>query len=279
MRRFIHFSLWRSLQMMELLAIFLITGAAAGLLAGLFGVGGGLIMVPALAWILPRQGFAESITMQMAIGTSLAVIAITSLSSTLAHHRRGGVLWPILARFAPGLVVGAIVGAFIADLLTGSVLKKIVGTGALLVSAQMLLNLAPKIPREKIMPGAVELISVGGIIGLLSSLIGIGGGSLTVPYMSFRGISMREAVGTAAACGVPIAWAGAAGFMLTGHNETALPAWTIGYVSLSAFAGIAVASTLTAPLGAKLAHTLHPLVLKRCFALLLTLIGLKMLLA
>lgn len=265
--------------MMELFAIFLVTGAAAGLLAGLFGVGGGLIMVPALAWILPRLGFAENITMQMAIGTSLAVIAITSLSSTLAHHRRGGVLWPVLVRFAPGLIVGAITGAFVADLLTGNALKKIVGTGALLVSTQMLLNLTPKASREHAVPATTELVGVGGIIGLLSSLIGIGGGSLTVPYMSFRGISMREAVGTAAACGVPIAWAGAAGFMVAGHNAAALPAWTIGYVSFSAFAGIAVASTAAAPLGAKLAHTLPPLLLKRLFALLLALIGLRMLTA
>ena len=264
--------------MMELLTIFLITGAAAGVLAGLFGVGGGLIMVPALAWILPRLGFAERITMQMAIGTSLAVIAITSISSTFAHNRRGGVLWPVLARFAPGLMLGAIIGAFIADQLTGNTLKKIVGTGALLVSAQMLLNRSPQTPRTSARPATIELVSMGGIIGLLSSLIGIGGGSLTVPYMSLRGINMREAVGTAAACGVPIAWAGAAGFMWAGHDQPGLPAWTIGYVSLSAFAGIALASTLTAPLGARLAHSLPPLVLKRSFAVLLTLIGLKMLL-
>lgn len=265
--------------MLELFTVFLATGAAAGLLAGLFGVGGGLIMVPALAWILPRQGFADSITMQMAIGTSLAVIAVTSISSTLAHHRRGGVLWPVLTRFAPGLIVGAIAGAFIADLLTGNTLKKIVGVGALLVSLQMLLNLKPKAAREGKLPDTAELIGAGGVIGLLSSLIGIGGGSLTVPYMSFRGIGMREAVGTAAACGVPIAWAGAAGFMIAGQHEAALPGWTIGYISLSAFAGIAIASTAAAPLGAKLAHTLPPLVLKRSFALLLALIGLKMLLS
>lgn len=265
--------------MIELFAIFLLTGAAAGLLAGLFGVGGGLIMVPALAWILPQQGFADSIVMQMAIGTSLAVIAITSLSSTLAHHRRGGVLWPVLARFAPGLIIGAIAGAFIADQLTGNTLKRIVGTGALLVAAQMLLNVTPKASREKTPPGSSELATVGGVIGLLSSLIGIGGGSLTVPYMSLRGISMREAVGTAAACGIPIAWAGAAGFMMAGHNQAALPGWTIGYVSLTAFFSIALASTATAPLGAKLAHTLSPLLLKRSFAVLLALIGLKMLLA
>lgn len=265
--------------MMDLLVIFLLTGAAAGLLAGLFGVGGGLIMVPALAWILPRQGFADSITMQMAIGTSLAVIAVTSISSTLAHHRRGGVLWPVLLRFAPGLIIGALAGAFVADLLTGNTLKRIVGIGALLVSIQMLLNLTPKAPRNIARPGTTELIGAGGIIGLLSSLIGIGGGSLTVPYMSLRGINMREAVGTAAACGVPIAWAGAAGFMMAGHGDASLPDWTIGYVSLTAFAGISVASTVIAPLGAKLAHTLPPLLLKRLFALLLALIGLRMLTA
>lgn len=265
--------------MIELFAIFLLTGAAAGVLAGLFGVGGGLIMVPALAWILPQQGFNESVVMQVAIGTSLAVIAITSVSSTLAHHRRGGVLWPVLVRFAPGLMIGAIAGAFIADLLTGNTLKKIVGGGALLISVQMLLNLTPATPRVKMIPASIELATVGGLIGLLSSLIGIGGGSLTVPYLSLRGINMREAVGTAAACGIPIAWAGAAGFMLAGHDATALPGWTIGYISLTAFLSIAVASTATAPLGARLAHHLPPLILKRLFALLLTLIGLKMLLA
>jgi uncharacterized membrane protein YfcA len=264
--------------MFELLAIFLLTGAVAGMLAGLFGVGGGLIMVPALAWILPLQGYTDSVVMQVSIGTSLAVIAITSLSSTLAHHRRGGVLWPVLARFAPGLVAGALAGAFIADQLTGHTLKTIVGTGALLVSIQMLLNLTPKVPREKIVPGSIELAAAGGAIGLLSSLIGIGGGSLTVPYMALRGITMREAVGTAAACGIPIAWAGTLGFMLTGPQQVTLPGWNIGYVSLTAFFGIAFASAATAPLGAKLAHKLPPLMLKRLFALLLALIGLKMLL-
>lgn len=265
--------------MMELFTIFLLTGAAAGLLAGLFGVGGGLIMVPALAWILPQQGFADSIVMQMAIGTSLAVIAVTSLSSTLAHHRRGGVLWPVLLRFAPGLMIGALAGAFVADQLSGHALKNIVGVGALLVSLQMLLNFTPSGTSDRGHPGTIELFGAGSVMGLLSSLIGIGGGSLTVPYMSFRGIGMRQAVGTAAACGVPIAWAGAAGFMLAGDGTASLPGWTIGHVSLTAFAGIALASAAVAPLGARLAHTLPPLLLKRLFALLLALIGLRMLTA
>ncbi len=263
---------------MEQLAIFLVTGAAAGVLAGLFGVGGGLIIVPALAWLLPRQGVDASVVMQLAIGTSLAVISATSISSTLAHHKRSGVLWPVLRKLAPGLMAGAITGGFVADALSGGTLKKIVGTGALLVSLQMWLDLKPKTPREPRPLGKMELIGAGGVIGLLAALIGIGGGSLTVPFLSLRGIGMREAVGTAAAAGMPIAWAGAIGFMIAGHGQAALPAWTLGYVSLSGFVGIASASVLTAPLGARLAHALPPKMLKRAFALMLFLIGLGMLL-
>ncbi|MES2489766.1 MAG: sulfite exporter TauE/SafE family protein [Pseudomonadota bacterium] len=263
---------------MEQLVIFLATGAVAGVLAGLFGVGGGLIIVPALAWLLPRHGVDASVVMQLAIGTSLAVISATSISSTFAHHKRSGVLWPILQRLAPGLVAGAIMGGFVADALTGNALKKIVGVGALLVALQMWLDLKPQTPRIPRPLGNIELLSAGGIIGILAALIGIGGGSLTVPYLSLRGISMREAVGTAAAAGMPIAWAGAVGFMLAGHGQAHLPTWTLGYVSLAGFVGIASASVLTAPIGARLAHTLPPKALKRAFALMLFLIGLGMLL-
>lgn len=263
---------------MEQLAIFLTTGAVAGVTAGLFGVGGGLIIVPALAWLLPRQGVDSSVVMQLAIGTSLAVISATSISSTLAHHKRSGVLWPVLRKLAPGLMIGAITGGFVADLLSGGTLKKIVGTGALLVALQMWLDLKPGTPREPKPLGHLELLSAGGVIGILAALIGIGGGSLTVPYLSLRGITMREAVGTAAAAGIPIAWAGAIGFMIAGHGQPGLPAWTLGYVSLSGFIGIAAASVLTAPIGARLAHALSPKMLKRAFALMLFLIGLGMLL-
>jgi hypothetical protein len=262
---------------MDTLLIFLATGAAAGVLAGLFGVGGGLIMVPALAMVLPTQGMPADVYMQVAIGTSLAVISVTSLSSTLAHHRHGGVQWPVFARLAPGLMIGALAGAYIAHLLTGLTLQRIVGGGALLVSVQMAFNLQPKTSKQLAPPAGTELVTAGGVIGLLSSLIGIGGGSLTVPYLSFRGLTIRQAVGTAAACGVPIAWGGAAGFIITGWGHPALPGWHLGYVSLGGFAGLAVASVLTAPLGASLAHRLPPLVLRRAFAALLFVIGLKML--
>jgi hypothetical protein len=263
---------------MDQLPIFLATGAIAGVLAGLFGVGGGLIMVPALAWVLPQQGVSSDIYMQVAIGTSLAVIGATSISSTLSHHRRGGVLWPVFVRVAPGLVGGALAGAYVAHALSGLTLQRVVGVGAVLVSIQMFMDFKPKGLTRLPAPGSIELFSAGGIIGLLSSLIGIGGGSLTVPYLSLRGVEMRQAVGTAAACGMPIAWGGAAGFVAAGWGHAGLPAWSLGYVSLGGFLGLAAASVITAPLGARLAHRLSPALLKRSFALLLVVIGLKMLL-
>jgi uncharacterized membrane protein YfcA len=261
---------------METLLIFAATGAAAGLLAGLFGVGGGLIMVPALALVLPWQGLGPDIVMQVSIGTSLAVISATSVSSMLAHHRRGGVLWPVFARFAPGLAAGAVAGAFVAHALPGLVLQRIVGTGALLVALQMTLD---RQPAQRLgLPGTPALVGAGGVIGLLSALIGIGGGSLTVPFLNWRGVDMRQAVGTSAACGVPIAWAGAAGFMLAGAGVAGRPEWSVGYVALPAFLGIALASVLAAPLGARLAHHWPPRVLKRAFAALLVVIGVSLLL-
>lgn len=260
---------------METLLIFAATGAAAGLLAGLFGVGGGLILVPALALVLPWQGVGPGVVMQVAVATSLAVISATSVSSMLAHHRRGGVLWPVFARLVPGLAAGAVAGAFVAHALPGAVLQKIVGAGALLVAAQMLLDRQPAVQAG--LPGTAALLGAGGAIGLLSALIGIGGGSLTVPFLSWRGVGMRQAVGTSAACGVPIAWAGAAGFVAAGWSVAGLPEYSFGYVALPAFAGIALASVATAPLGARLAHHLPPRQLKRAFAGLLVVIGVLLL--
>lgn len=276
---------------METLLIFAATGAAAGLLAGLFGVGGGLIMVPALALVLPWQGLGPAVVMQVAIGTSLAVISATSVSSMLAHHRRGGVLWPVFARLAPGLAVGAVAGAFVAHALPGLVLQRIVGVGAILVAIQMFLDRGKKgdahlfrgpaeswSDAEKRCASPFLLFGAGGVIGLLSALIGIGGGSLTVPFLTWRGVPIQRAVGTSAACGVPIAWAGAVGFMLAGAGVAGRPEWSVGYVALPAFAAIAVASVLTAPLGAQLAHRLPPKQLKRAFAALLLVIGVMLLL-
>jgi len=265
---------------METLLIFAATGVAAGLLAGLFGVGGGLIMVPALALVLPGLGVGPAIVMQVAVGTSLAVISATSLSSMLAHHRRQGVRWDVLLRFAPGLAAGAVAGAFAAHALPGLVLQRIVGAGAILVALQMFLAGPEKGDAHDLKRDASPLLlfGAGSVIGLLSALIGIGGGSLTVPFLTWRGVPIRQAVGTAAACGVPIAWAGAAGFIAAGWNVAGRPEPSLGYVVLPAFAAIALASVVTAPLGARLAHRLPPQLLKRAFATLLLAIGVSLLL-
>ncbi|MGH8453514.1 MAG: sulfite exporter TauE/SafE family protein [Nevskiales bacterium] len=262
--------------MLTTILIYLVTGLVAGLMAGLFGVGGGMIMVPALALVLAAQGVAVGITMQVAIATSLAVISATSISSMHRHHQLNGVLWPVFRAMAPGLAVGALAGAFVADVLPSRTLAQIVGVGALLTALQMWLDLKPKAHTP--LPGNGGLAAAGGVIGLLSSLIGIGGGSLTVPFLSGCSVPIRHAVGTAAACGVPIAWAGALGFMIAGLGEPGRTAWSVGYVDLAGFAGIALASVPAARLGATLAHRLSPRMLKRSFAVLLTLIGIQMLL-
>jgi len=265
---------------MEALLISAITGAAAGVLAGLFGVGGGLIMVPALAFLLPEQGLPADITMQVAVATSLAVIAVTSLSSTRAHHRRGGVRWDVLRGLAPGLAIGALFGAFVAHGLKSRSLEICVGVGALAVAAQMLLARANQATAASAAAAIkpAELLGAGAGIGLLSSLVGIGGGSLTVPYLNWRRLPMVQAVGTAAAGGIPIAWAGAIGFALAGSAHTVLAKGQIGYISGSNFIGLAVFSVLTAPLGAKLAHGLPQQRLKQAFAVLLAVVGTAMLL-
>lgn len=259
------------------LLLYLLLGAFAGVMAGLLGVGGGLIIVPVLAWIFRGQHFSESVVMHLAIGTSLATIVVTSLSSVRAHHQRGAVLWPVVWQLTPGIVVGAWLGAAIADGLSSFTLQKVFAVFVLLMSAQMGLGAKPAPQRE--LPGAAAMGAVGGVIGVVSAIVGIGGGSLTVPFLAWCNISIRQAVATSAACGLPIALAGSVGFVITGLNAPALPAWSLGYIYGPALAGVAVVSMLFAPLGAKLAHTLPTELLKRVFAVFLMLVGIKMLLS
>lgn len=261
---------WITLQCLAL-------GGLAGFLAGLLGIGGGLLMVPFFAWILPASGMNPALIMQVAVGTSLSVIAFTSLSSALAHHRREGVLWPVFRLLVPGLVLGALAGSAIADVIPSDWLQRIVGVAALLVAIKMMLNLQP--PAHHVVPGGVGLFSAGGVIGAVSALIGIGGGSLTVPYLNWCNVEMRRAVGTAAASGIPIAWAGALGFIWTGMNETGLPPHSLGYVYLPALLATGIASICLAPLGARAAHALPAAALKKVFAVLLLVIGIRMLIA
>ncbi|MBA1201601.1 sulfite exporter TauE/SafE family protein [Pseudomonas capeferrum] len=257
-------------------ALYLLLGACAGVLAGLFGVGGGIIIVPVLVFTFTLQGFDPSVLTHLAVGTSLATIVFTSINAVREHHRLGAVQWPIFAWMTVGILVGAAVGAKTASLIQGPILQKIIGVFALVIAAQMAADFKPKASRG--IPGRPMLTAVGGVIGWASAIFGIGGGSLTVPFLISRSLPMQKAVATSSACGLPIAIASALGFMVLGWNEAHLPAHSFGYVYLPALLGIALTSMFFARYGARLAHRLSPRLLKRLFAALLFCVGLSFLL-
>jgi uncharacterized protein len=257
---------------MELI-IYLLIGAIAGFTAGLFGVGGGLIVVPILYIVFTQLNYDPSVIMHMAVGTSLATIVVTSISSVTAHHKKGAVMWKVVANLAPGLVIGSFFGAGIADLLSGQGLQLLIGFFAVWVAYKMFSGAEKPIDPTKSLPSSGKQMMVGGGIGIASAIFGIGGGSLTVPFLSRCGVVMQKAVATSAACGLPIAVAGALGFMWFGHQAKVEVPNTIGYVHIYAFIGISVMSFITAKLGAKVAHTLSPAMLKKCFAGLLVSVG------
>jgi uncharacterized protein len=198
------------------LLAYLLTGALAGVLAGLLGIGGGLIVVPVLVWLFRAQDFPAESLMHAAVGTSLGVIVFTALSSALAHQRRSAVLWPLVALLAPGVVLGALAGAWLAATLSAEGLRGAFGLFLLSVAAWMILD--PAVSPQRRLPGPVASTLVAGGIGLLSGLVGIAGGTMTVPFLVWCNVNMRQAVGTSAALGLPLAVAAAGGFMLTGRE-------------------------------------------------------------
>ncbi|OTG79660.1 hypothetical protein B9T33_10990 [Acinetobacter sp. ANC 5054] len=258
---------------MELI-IFLIIGAFAGFAAGLFGVGGGTIIVPLLYVVFTQMGYSPDVIMHLALGTSLATIVVTSISSTMAHNKNDAVIWPIFKNLAPPMAIGCFAGAGIAGILSGTHLQLIIGVFLLWVSYTMFTGAKKAVDTSKPLPSTGKQIGAGAGIGVASAIFGIGGGSLTVPYLSQNGLVMQKAVGTSAACGLPIAIAGALGFMFFGMKEHIDVPNTIGFVHVYAFLGISVMSFVTAKFGAKTAHALSPAVLKKCFAALLVVIGL-----
>lgn len=257
--------------MLMTLALYLLLGALAGVVAGLFGIGGGLLIVPVLIFTFQLQGVDAAVLTHMAVATSLATIVVTSLSSVRTHHKHGAVRWELFKPLAVGILVGAVIGVNTAVQLPGTVLQVALGIFALLVAVQMALNLKPGVGGQ--VPGVAELGVSGGVIGWASSIFGIGGGTLTVPYLSWRSVVMQQAVATSAACGLPIALMGALTNVWLGWGEARLPEWSLGYVYLPAFAGIVLASSLTAPVGARLAHRLPQSVLKKVFALFLVVVA------
>jgi len=250
-------------------------GGVAGLLAGLFGIGGGLVIVPMLVYVFHLLNVSQEVTMHLALATSMACIMFTSVSSFLAHHKRGAVHWDVVKRIVVGILTGTFLGSCVASLLSTDFLQVFFVFFLYFVATQLLLDKKPKPGRE--LPGAPGMFGVGSAIGVVSSLVGIGGGTLSVPFMLWCNIPAHKAIGTSAAIGLPIAVAGTVGYILNGLGEVALPQYAVGYVYLPALAGIVAVSVLTAPLGVKLAHSLPVKKLKRLFSLLLYLVATKML--
>lgn len=248
----------------------------AGTLAGLLGVGGGAVIIPILVLIFDANTKIPTASlMHLAIGTSLATIVITSISSVIAHHRRGTVRWIIVWQLTPGIIAGALLGALIANMLSSHILQIIFAIFLLLISVQLGFGIQPA-PHHRL-PNQLSMGLIGVIIGKMSTLVGIGGGSLTVPFLVWCNVPIHHAVATSAACGFPIAVSGTIGFVVTGWYISELPAWSSGYIYWPAFVAIAPTSLLFAPLGAKLAYTLSVSTLKKIFAIFLAGIGIKML--
>ena len=260
-----------------LILTYLLVGALAGLLAGLFGIGGGMVIVPVLVITFETLKFAPEVLTHMAVATSLATIAFTSISSVHTHHNKGAVDWDIVWKLSVGIIFGAVLGALSADSLSGAGLQIVIGVSALLMAAQMGLGLKPKPTRS--LPETKGMVATGGVIGWASALFGIGGGSLTVPFLTWCNHPMQRSVATAAACGFPIALVGALSNIFIGWENIHLPETSFGYIYLPALVGIVLTSVPFARLGARLAHKLSAEKLKKLFAILLVLVVIKFLTA
>ncbi|MEE9345127.1 MAG: sulfite exporter TauE/SafE family protein [Methylococcales bacterium] len=261
--------------MLALIVCMLAIGAVAGLLSGLFGIGGGIVLVPLMIWLFELSGFPVDSIVHMAIATSLATIIPTSISSVLAHQRIGTLQWPAVLLIAPYMFIGAILGSVIAGHLSGDLLKIVFAVYLIIVAVRMWLQKTSSKPQ--ISPNKLVMASAGISIGTLSSLLGIGGGTLSVPFLTFYGYPMRHAVAVSAACGVPIAIAGSLGYAFFVNGNSTLPTYSLGFIYLPAFLAVIVTSVSLAPVGAHLAKRLPVKPLKRLFAAIVFAVGMKLL--
>jgi uncharacterized membrane protein YfcA len=250
-------------------------GAFVGTFAGMLGIGGGLMIIPLLALAFEGQGIAREHVLHLAVGTAMATIALTSLSSMRAHASRKAVRWEIARSMTPGILLGSLAGAHVAKMLSTRALAVYFAVFVFALAINMALNFKPKPARGTL--GAPGMFAAGFVISGLSALIAMGGAALTVPLMLYMQVPMIQAIGTAAAIGFPIALGGTAGYLATGWGDAGLPPWSVGYVYLPALAGIAAASVVTAPFGAQLAHRLPARTLRLVFAVLLFVLATRML--
>lgn len=251
-------------------------GLFTGFSAGLLGIGGGLVMVPALTMMFAAQGaFPAAEVLHLALGTSIATILFTSLSSLRAHHQHGAVRWPVVVRITPGILLGTLLGTLLASKVPAKPLALFFTCFVCFIAVQMAANFKPKATRA--LPGAGGLLAVGAGIGAISSLVAIGGGAFTVPFLTWCNVRVQHAIGTSAAVGLPIAVGGTLGYIYNGLGHGGLPPGSLGYVFLPALAWMVPPSMLLAPVGARLAHRLPIAALKRIFAGLLVALAARML--
>jgi uncharacterized membrane protein YfcA len=254
---------------------YLVLGVFAGFCAGMFGVGGGAVIVPILTSLFAAQAFPHEHILHLALGSSMATIVFTSMSSLRAHHQRGAVLWPVVIRITPGIAIGAILGSQLASHVPTRPLGLVFAIFMCCVAVQMFADIKPQAHRN--LPGTLATASVGVVIGGVSALVAIGGGTLSVPFMTWCNVKVQYAIGTSAAIGFPIAVSGTVGYLISGWSQAGLPAGSIGYISAPAVVGMAISSVVSAPFGARLTHSLPPRTLKRMFAMLVLLLAAKML--
>jgi len=261
---------------MEWYVAYLALGAFVGFFAGLFGIGGGLVLVPVLSFLFEAQHLtAQSNTHLLALGTSMAAILLGAVSSAYTHHSHGAVNIAIVRTITPGLLLGTALGALFASHISPVYLTVFFALFVYFAALQMLLNIKPKAARQ--LPGRLGMTLAGIGIGAISSLVSIGGGTLSIPFMLRHNIPLKQAIGTSAALGLPIAIGGTIGYIATGLTLDTLPPNSLGFVYLPALFWVALASIVTAPLGAKATHRLPLKLLRRGFAVLLLVLATKML--
>lgn len=254
---------------------YLLMGLFVGFFAGLLGIGGGLMLVTLMVYLFALQGFPEDRLVHLALGTSITSIVFTSLSSLRAHHQHGAVRWDIVRAAVPGLIAGTLLGTVLADQLKSKYLAIFFVVFVYYAAVQMFIGVKPKPTRQ--LPGKPGLTVVALLVGIVSSLVGVGGGVMTIPFMSLCNVPMRHAIGTSAALGLPIAIAGAAGFIVTGLGKEHLPALSLGYVYLPALVGIVLGTFVTVPWGARVTHRMPASMLKKIFAVILFILATRML--
>lgn len=259
---------------MEVL-ILLGMGAIAGTMAGLLGIGGGIIIVPVLALVFAAQGVSADVLMHVSIGTSLATIVITSLSSIREHQKHQAIDWRVFKRITPGILFGGLCGAALAKAIGGENLRIIFGIFMLIVAAQFLFGNTAKPHRQ--LPHTLGMLITGTGIGTMATLMGVGGGSMSVPFLTWCNMAIRNAIATSAAIGLPIAVAGVTGFIITGWGVEHRPVMSLGFVNIPAFFSIVIASTLFAPVGARLTHRISSKRLKQFFGYFLLILSIKIL--